>query len=97
LTGEVYSNNHDPQEKTDVQRTWLYSSDPAVAALNKRPDGPNGPPTNLKALVLPYDNQTSLPMGEGMQAMHPKSGEPGFYRRIRTDITIIKNNVITRK
>lgn len=23
LVGEVYSNKHDPQEKTDVQRSWL--------------------------------------------------------------------------
>lgn len=49
LTGEVYSNSHDPQEKTDIQRSWLYAKDPAVTALNQRPMGPNGPPVDLKA------------------------------------------------
>jgi hypothetical protein len=24
LVGEVYSKNYDPQEQTDVQRSWLY-------------------------------------------------------------------------
>lgn len=32
LTGEVYK-VCDPQEATDVQRSWLYSFDPAVTAL----------------------------------------------------------------
>lgn len=47
--------------------------------------------------MQPYDNANSLPLGEGMWAVHPKSGEPGAYRRVRTDVTITKNNVITRK
>ena len=34
LTGEVYNCN-DPQESTDVQRSWLYSKDPSVAAMQK--------------------------------------------------------------
>ena len=31
LTGEVFK-LEDPQESTDVQRSWLYSKDPSVAA-----------------------------------------------------------------
>jgi hypothetical protein len=49
-------------------------------------------------MLQPYDNATSLPLGEGDWANHPKShGQPGFYRRRRTDVTITKNNIITRK
>jgi len=34
LVGEVYSKKYDPQEQTDVQRSWLYNQDPAVRAVN---------------------------------------------------------------
>ena len=34
LTGEVYKLD-DPQESTDVQRSWLYSKDPSVAYMQK--------------------------------------------------------------
>jgi hypothetical protein len=41
LTGENFSkdpkvrDNRDPQENTDVQRSWLYSKDAAVAAVRQ--------------------------------------------------------------
>ena len=41
LVGEVYSKNQDPQEKTDVQRSWLYQQDPAVRAVNEGKAGKN--------------------------------------------------------
>jgi hypothetical protein len=47
--------------------------------------------------MQPFDNANSLPLGDGVWNNHVKSGEPGFHRKIRTDATIIKNNVITRK
>ena len=34
LVGEVYSKEYDPQEQTDVQRSWLYQQDPGVRAVN---------------------------------------------------------------
>jgi len=34
LTGEIYKTD-DPQESTDVQRSWLYSKDPSVVAMQK--------------------------------------------------------------
>lgn len=80
-----------------MQRSWMYAKDAAVTAINSRAGGPNGPPVNLKARMQPFDNATSLPMGEGVWAVHPKSTETGFYRRVRTDVTIQKNNFITRK
>jgi len=75
LTGEVYSKKFDPQEQTDVQRAWLYSQDPGVRAVNEGMGG--------KSQMQPYDNQNSLPLGEGMWAVHPKCDQPGAYRRIR--------------
>ena len=75
LTGEVYSKKFDPQEQTDVQRAWLYSEDPGVRAVNEGMGG--------RSQMQPYDNQNSLPLGEGMWSIHSKSDEPGFYRRVR--------------
>ena len=34
LTGEVYK-LEDPQESTDVQRSWLYSKDPSIGYMQK--------------------------------------------------------------
>jgi len=94
----MYTNHHDAQENTDIQRRWLYSQDAGVKVINDRLEGPNGPPKDLKLALQPYDNANSLPLGEGVWAVHPKSqGQNGFYRHIRTDVTMIKNNVITRK
>lgn len=89
LVGEVYSQQIDPQEKTDVQRAWLYSQDPGVTAVNNGQAG--------KIQVQPYDNTLSLPLGDGAWSQQPRSDQDGFYRKKRTDVTIIKNDFITRK
>ena len=34
LVGEIYNKEFDPQEQTDVQRSWLYQQDPAVKVVN---------------------------------------------------------------
>lgn len=47
--------------------------------------------------MQPFDNANSLPLGEGLWSVHPKSGEAGYFRRMRTDVTMQKNNIITRK
>lgn len=96
LTGENYSKDpnarsmRDPQEQTDVQRAWLYSKDAAVTAVNNNP-------TVAVPQVQPYDNQLSLPLGDGVWALKPKADAPGFFRHVRTDVTIQKNKIITRK
>ena len=96
LTGESYSKDvtarakRDPQEQTDVQRAWLYTKDPAVTAAN-------GAPALATSTMQAFDNQLSLPLGDGVWALKPKSDQPGFYRRIRQDVTIQKNQVISRK
>ena len=72
-----------------MQRAWLYSEDPGVRAVNTGAAG--------KVQVQPFDNALSLPLGDGMWSQHPKSDQPGFYRRKRQDVTLQKNNIITRK
>lgn len=72
-----------------MQRSWLYSEDPGVKAVNEGKSG--------SVQMQPYDNQNSLPLGEGMWSVHPKSDQPGYYRRVRSDVTMTKNNAITRK
>ena len=88
LVGEIYSKQYDPQEQTDVQRSWLPQQDAAIRAViagNSR-----------KNQVNFFDNQNSLPLGEGVQLALMQFGE-GIYNRRGTDITKVPNQVITRK
>jgi len=85
LTGEVYK-LEDPQESTDVQRSWLYSKDPSIAYMQK----------GKTDQTLKQDNELSLPLGDGERAGYQFSAEPGYYRHKR-NITIQKNQIITRK
>jgi hypothetical protein len=36
-----------------------------------------------KNQMQPFDNALSLPLGDGMWSVQPKSDQPGFYRRVR--------------
>ena len=89
LVGEVYSKAYDPQEQTDVQRSWLYQQDPGVRAVN---DGKAG-----RAQMQFFDNANSLPLGEGIHATKKFDDSVGAFRRVRQDVTITKNDTITRK
>lgn len=89
LVGEVYSKAYDPQEQTDVQRSWLYQQDPGVRAVNSGQAG--------QKQVQFYDNANSLPLGEGIHATKKFDDSVGAFRRIRQDVTITQNNIITRK
>jgi hypothetical protein len=93
LVGEVYSKNYDPQEQTDVQRSWLYQQDPAVRAVNEGKGGKDARNNQMQF----FDNALSLPLGEGIHATKKFSDEPGAFRRIRQDVTMTKNETITRK
>ena len=44
-----------------------------------------------------FDNANSLPLGEGIHATKKFDDTPGAFRRIRQDVTITKNELITRK
>ncbi len=91
LVGEIYRKNRDPQDKTDVQRSWLPTMDPAVAAVNKGT-------AHIKQINF-FDNATSLPLGEGMQPAFRRSVEiPGMYNRRSSQLTRHSNLLlITRK
>lgn len=72
-----------------MQRTWLYQQDPGVRAVNNGLAG--------KAQMQFFDNANSLPLGEGYHGTMHFDDSVGAYRRIRQDVTMVANNVITRK
>lgn len=81
LTGEVFKLD-DPQESTDIQRSWLYNKDPSVLAMQK----------GKVDQRLKEDNALSLPLGAGERSKYTFSDQPGFYRHKRQpDITVIRN------
>ena len=88
LVGEIYGQNYDPQEQTNVQRSWLYQQDPAVKAVD---DG-----VARKNQLNMYDNALSLPLGEGIHATKKFDDSVGAFRRIRSDVTA-RPTGLTRK
>ena len=72
-----------------MQRSWLYQQDPGVRAVNAGQGG--------KSQMQFYDNANSLPLGEGIHATKKFDDTPGAFRRIRQDVTMSKNEIITRK
>lgn len=72
-----------------MQRSWLYQQDPGVRAVN---DGKAG-----KNQMQMYDNSNSLCLGEGIHATKVFDDSVGAFRRVRQDVTISKNETITRK
>jgi len=111
LTGESFKNQLDPQQNTRVQRSWLPYVEGAIQAAEnnmKKNDDINATTgfqttdklTNYRAnnsQVLPYDIATSLPMGEGVLTLKSKFMEPGAFRKIRSDVTMIRNKPLTKK
>lgn len=90
LVGEIYSKQYDPQEQTDVQRSWLPQQDAAIRAVNRG--------NSRKNQVNFFDNANSVCLGEGIQlATRKVSDEFGTFNRRGTDVTKIPNLVITRK
>jgi len=90
LVGEIYSVQADPQEKSDVQRSWLPAQDAAIRAVNQG--------NARKNQVSFFDNANSICLGEGLQSATMKSSdERGTFNRRGTDVTKIPNSVITRK
>jgi hypothetical protein len=86
LCGEVYK-NEDPQETTEVQRAWLPTHDPSITYYR----------VGKTTQKFEKDNELSLPLGEGTHAKFELSDQNGFYRRITSDITRVKNTIITQK
>lgn len=79
LTGEVYNTSADPQEHTEIQRTWIYKKDNAIEATKNGLAGTDQ--------TKPYDNANSLCLGKGEHYYHKKSTDAGAYRHVRSDIT----------
>jgi len=111
LTGEVFKQEQDPQQNTRVQRSWLPYVEGAIktAEENIKKNDEINATTGFKTTnkldnyrannsqVLPYDIATSLPLGDGMFSLNSKFQEPGAFRRITTDVTLIRNKPLTKK
>ena len=111
LTGEVFKAENDPQQNTRVQRSWLPYVENSIKAAeenirkNEEANMSSGFKTTDKLAnykqtntqLLPYDIATSLPLGDGVQSIKSQYMEPGAFRKVRTDITLIRNKPITKK
>jgi len=111
LTGEKFKNLPEPKDNTGVQRSWLPYPDRGldVALQNLQTNETVNTITGFKPLnplqtyrqnnaqILPYDIATSLPLQEGEYPMRPKYTNPGQYRHVRTDVTLIRNQPLTKK
>jgi len=111
LVGEVFKTQKDPQQNTLIQRSWLPYVENALSTaddnMRKSTEAnlSNGFKSTDKLMNykannsqrLPYDIATSLPVGEGEHALKSNYNETGAYRRIRSDVTMIRNKPITKK
>lgn len=111
LTGENFKNELDPQQNTRVQRAWLPYVENSIqtAENNMRKNETINASTGFNTTdklanyranntqVLPYDIATSLPMGNGVQSLKINNNEPGAFRHIRSDVTMIRNKPLTKK
>jgi len=111
LVGEVYKTEKDPQQNTQVQRSWLPYVENALKAaeVNLQKTQTLNASNSIKTTnrmtnyktnntqLLPYDIATSLPVADGMHTLKSKYMEPNAFRRIRSDITLIRNKPITKK
>jgi len=111
LTGEVFKTERDPQQNTLVQRSWLPYVENSIKAAetnmskSQQVNTSNGFKStdklaNYKTInsqQLPYDIATSLPLADGVHTIQSKYMEPGAFRKIRTDVTFIRNKPLTKK
>jgi len=111
LVGEAYKTQKDPQQNTQVQRSWLPYVENAIKAADTnllKTQSLNATNnikatnrmTNYKATnsqLLPHDIATSLPVADGMHTIKSKYMEPNAFRRIRSDVTLIRNKPLTKK
>jgi len=111
LTGEIYKAEKDPQQNTRVQRSWLPYTENAIIVSeqniqrNQDMNATAGLKTTNRLANYRSNNSqmretdiaTSLPLGDGIESLKSKWMEPGAHRKIRTDITLIRNQPITRK
>jgi len=111
LTGEVFKTEKDPQQNTRVQRSWLPYVENSIKvaednmAKSQEVNASTGFKTTDKlanykinnSQMLPYDIATSLPLGDGVHTLKSKYAEPGAFRRITTDVTLIRNKPLTKK
>ena len=90
MCGESLRREADAQERVDVQRQWLAQTDAAIIVVD----------SGLARVkqVKDYDNETSLPIGTGIQNNYSQpQAERVYLPRRGQDVTKIPNQTITRK
>jgi len=111
LIGEVYKTQKDPQQNTEVQRSWLPYKENALQAAdeNMRKSQQMNTSNSFKTTNqlenyklnntqrLPHDIATSLPVEDGMYALKSKYMGVGAFRRAGTDVTMMRNKPLTKK
>jgi len=111
MTGEVFKTEKDPQQNTRVQRSWLpyVENSIKVAEENLQKTQTFNSTTgfrstdklanykNINTQLKPHDIATSLPMGDGVHSVQSKYMEPGSFRRIRSDVTLVRNKTFTKR
>ena len=75
----MFNTQQDPQVKSEVQRTWIQKEDPAIGVVKKG--------FHDTKHEMPFDNATSLPLGDGEYHYRQRVHQEGAYRKKRTDIT----------
>lgn len=111
LTAEVFKSEKDPQQNTRVQRSWLPYVENSIKVAedniqkNDTVNASSGFKTNDKlanykltnSQRLDYDIATSIPVADGEHVLKSKYMEPGAFRKVRSDVTMIRNQPITKK
>ena len=101
----------DPKDDTQVQRNWIPNHDKAIrvakfnigynTALNSKTfSGENTRMGNYRQNIsqkLKYDIATSINIGNGVYQMRERFQGPGQHRKIRTDVTMIKNKTFATR
>lgn len=104
LTGEQYRDYQCPQYNSHVQRSWVYGKEHSMQKADQKLENTiagmrnseNG--NNAQAVLAKYqrnhcdfngiDKATSLPLENGENTFFPKLTHPGYYRKIRSQVTL---------
>ncbi|KAL4432987.1 hypothetical protein ABPG74_005360 [Tetrahymena malaccensis] len=111
LTAEKYKNEQEPKDNTSIQRSWLPYKDKALQVaqnnliknetLNQTkgftPFNPLITYKNNLSQVQQHDIATSLPIGSGEHSDQKRTNQPGEFRHVRTDVTLIRNKPVTKR
>merc|ERR1711976_435755 len=104
LTGEQYRDYECPQFNTHVQRSWVYGKESSLERCDKKLEDTakklrnSDMQTTAQNVLARYqvnhkefngiDKPTSLPLENGENTFFPKLTHQGYYRKIRSQVTL---------